>query len=116
MWTVRLEFALKHNGDDWWETCEDTHEQAFQFKDEGEARVFFSEAVVAADCDWVDDETPSPEALEFPRKHSITLYNLDGVPDGGFIEGAPVGLYKLALLSVLQVVEFRDLTHAWRGR
>ena len=110
MWSVRVEFALQYEGDAFW----DTHEQTFIFEEESEARVFCAEARAVAEAGWEDELDPSPAVLDFPRKHSVTLYDLEGTPDGGFLDGEAVGGYKLALLGVVQATEFKDLTDVWR--
>ncbi|MHC4780879.1 MAG: hypothetical protein ACYTFG_20095 [Planctomycetota bacterium] len=130
-WEIELEFATTHeDADGYWDYVEDTVTKSWVFHTEEEARAFFREAHEAVQAyqrgevwsgpgPWVpvpedaEEDQPPKEALDFVEKHDVTVFDLDGVPCGGFFQGVLVEGYALALSGVLRVVEFRDVGDEW---
>lgn len=114
MWTVRLEFAYQWK-DENWEIFDDLVEVSKSFSDEEEAKIYWREAAEAVG-DWLDDEKgvrPGPKAVAFVQKYNITIFDPDGVPYGGYINGDPVGDYQIAPYYVLQAVKTESVLERW---
>jgi hypothetical protein len=129
-WSIELDFATCHeDADGYWDGVEDTVTKTFIFHTEKDAREFHREALriiavswerkeLADDDPWDPDgllreEQPPDENLEFCRKHNVTVFDLDGVPCGGYFKGERVPGYDVALQGILQVVKYEDLTREW---
>jgi len=128
-WEIELDFATTHeDADGYWDFIEDTVTKNFVFHDLADAKAFFREAHEAVQSyqegevwdgdEWeppegVEEEQPPEPALDFVRKHNVTVFDIDGIPCGGYFEGVPVSGYQVALTGILRVVEYTDLTMEW---
>lgn len=85
--------------------------KVFTFTEEEEAKALYLEAMAAIDT-W-DRGEPGPEMLEFPRRHDVTMWDLEGSPIGGFHNGEAVVGYTLALQDVVRAIGIVEMAEVW---
>jgi hypothetical protein len=114
MWKVEVDFSVQYGEGEEWED-EDGLSFSRSFRDEADARAFWLEAR-AVSKDWLDDEEgirPGPSAIEFVRTHNFTVFDVEGTPCGGFLDGKPVPGMAIAPSMVLSAVYVRDVLEEW---
>jgi hypothetical protein len=105
MWRVKLDFVTRFEDDDTWDEEDGGHVEVFQFETEEEARALHDEAKRVIDQGWGEDDQPSADQLDFPKRHKVILRDLDGRADS---------TYTPALVGILKVERYEDLTDQWR--
>lgn len=116
MWELVLDFVTRYEDDEYWYTDDGGYHHTFRFDTESEARAFYSEAHQVISQGWLDDEKgvrPCPAMLDFVRRHNVVLVEPGGAVSGGYANGVPVGRYELALIGILSVGRYEDLTYQW---
>lgn len=111
-WVVELEFVAREEGEDW-DYAEPVSKE-FKFTDIVEAIDLHSAALKVVRANEIHSDEPSPEALRFVADHNVVVFDINGTPCGGFLDGQHVGHYELALLCVVRVFEVEDLTGDWQ--